>query len=312
MNPKLSLPIALLATAALAHIIIENASAQTANPAAKTAPKADLAGKATKANAATRSPFASPKSVRKTSAGAPPRTTKPTARIVEVTAVKAKSAAKVAPKITKPTAARSARIKPAQTAASAPKAAVKQTSPMKSATKQVRERTFRFVVMDRPDKNNVVPAISEDFRFVYLRLTPESALTKDEATLLPTDLVEGIELDCAGAWHAFETDHFTVKLGRAAGRLDDFAMRKRIAEACKSLSRARPAYPNQATGAPAAKPAGTAVASAPTATPTRPTTDGAATPAVKSEDRPVGQPGEKPTEKPVEKPVEKPGNTPQP
>jgi hypothetical protein len=160
--------------------------------------------------------------------------------------------------------------------------------------------------MDAPNKDNIVPVISEDFRFVYLRLTPETTLTKGDGTLTSSEIVEGLTLDCAGVWHEYESDHYVVKFARAAGRLDDYAMRTRIAEACKNLSRARPAAPNQVAGTPATKPAATTVATAPTGAPAKPTTDGSGTPPAKTEEKPAEQPGAKP----AEKPVEKPGNTP--
>lgn len=308
MNRTLILSVTLAATIAVTGITAGVVKAQTPKPAAKTIPDSVKSIKpATTTTAKLRSPFGPPKPPAKTVAKPTPSSGKTNKTITKATR---KTAAKtVAKPIVVP--------KTVTTAKDAPQATKARTTPTTAparSTKTARVNTLRFVVMDAPDKENVVPVISEDFRFVYLRLTPETTLTRGDKALTPSEIVTGLTLDCAGSWHEYESDHYVVKSARAAGRLDDYAMRTRIAEACRNLSRARPATPNQVAGTPATKPAATTVATAPTGAPTKPTTDGSATPATKTEEKPVAQPGarpaEKPEEKPAEKPVEKLGNTP--
>lgn len=180
---------------------------------------------------------------------------------------------KVTPKQTPPKAApKKSAAKPAAKSPAPKPVAVtpKQTTPARSSliaaprpVPKKRRQRIRYVkptpiiVIEAINHRSVISGISEDGRFVYLRVTPEATFRVGNQVVPATSIVEGMKLDCWGAWDKFDTDVYAAKGVVVRGRLDDYALRLKINEACQRLSRPRsavaaaPLQPAAVTDAPA-------------------------------------------------------------
>lgn len=194
---------------------------------------------------------------------ATPKTAQTPPRVTTAKPTKA-NPTKTKPATAKTTAAKPVAVKPvAVKPAAKPHQVPAKTlvSVVKPARKKRRQR-IRYVkptaiiAIDVMDRQSLIPGISEDGRFVYIRVTPDTTFRQGTQTIPATAIVDGMKLDCWGGWEKNEPEIYTAKGAVVKGRLDDFMMRLKINEACQRLSRPRteiasaPAQPTPVPEAP--------------------------------------------------------------
>lgn len=122
-------------------------------------------------------------------------------------------------------------------------------------------RPVKMVVLDAVDNGNYISTLTDDGRFIYLHVNPDTRLREGEALLQAADVKEGMEISCWGAWNPTEPEVFDARGVVVTGHLDDYALRLKINAACQKTVRPRvpeapaPVAPAPVPAPPAPKPA---------------------------------------------------------
>jgi hypothetical protein len=192
--------------------------------------------------------------------------------------------------------------KPATATAATKKtnAAGKVSANRKPSSKPVNPpgKRLALTVLEGPDARGEISAITEDNEFAYLHLPPGARVRQGGKALTAAEVQEGMKLVCWGSWDRYDTDVFDAIAVSVRGRVDDYALRNKISDACRNVARRYAHTPvasaATATVTEAPVPAEVKPAAAPSATPTPAPATGSA-PAVAPSPPPADAPAVTPS-----------------
>lgn len=92
-------------------------------------------------------------------------------------------------------------------------------------------------ILDGLDAGGRVSLVTDEGRFITVRLNEATGVTQNRATLGAAQVNEGMRVVCRGSWQPGGNDSYEAATIAVRGKVDDRELRAKIAEACRKLKR---------------------------------------------------------------------------